>query len=463
MPSLPPFDAELVRRHDRAGPRYTSYPAAPHFHAGFDAAAYREAVRSSNEDPIPRALSLYVHVPFCLSPCFYCGCNRIITRDLSKGERYLGYIQRECDHVAPLFDRDREVLQLHLGGGTPNFLSPDLIEQLLLDLGRRFQLATHAERDFSIEIDPRSVDAAAVHRLAELGFNRASLGVQDFDPAVQQAVNRLQGVEATLDVIGSLRACGFRSINIDLIYGLPRQTRAGFARTLDTVIAARPERIAVYAYAHMPDLFRAQRQIHSEDLPSPEDKLALLALAVDRLGAAGYEYIGLDHFALPGDSLAVAQRKGRLQRNFMGYTTHADTDLIGLGMSSISRIGDAYAQNARELGAYQAALDAGQLPIVRGLKLDADDRLRADLIQQLMCHGRIDLRQLEAEYEIVFERYFADALLRLAPMLEDGLVEYSPEVLRVTLRGRLLLRAVAMCFDRRLQEAAAPIPYSRAV
>jgi oxygen-independent coproporphyrinogen-3 oxidase len=463
MPSLPPFDAELVRRHDRAGPRYTSYPAAPHFHAGFDAAAYREAARASNEDPIPRSLSLYVHVPFCLSPCFYCGCNRIITRDLSKGERYLGYIRRESELIAPLFDRDREVLQLHLGGGTPNFLSPELIQQLLADLGQRFRLATRAERDFSIEIDPRSVDAAAVRRLAELGFNRASLGVQDFDPAVQQAVNRLQGVEPTLEIMDALRSRGFRSINIDLIYGLPRQTREGFARTLDTVISARPERVAIYGYAHMPDLFRAQRQIRSEDLPSPEDKLSLLALAVDRLGAAGYEYIGLDHFALPDDSLACAQRQGRLQRNFMGYTTHADTDLIGLGMSSISRIGDCYAQNARELGAYQAALDAGQLPIARGLKMDADDRLRAELIQQLMCHAQIDIERLEAEHRIVFEDYFAQALLRLAPMFEDGLVESTPGALRVTLRGRLLLRAVAMCFDRRLQEAAAPVPYSRAV
>lgn len=463
MPSLPPFDAELVRRHDRAGPRYTSYPAAPHFHADFDAAAYREAARASNEDPIPRALSLYVHVPFCLSPCFYCGCNRIITRDLSKGERYLGYVRRESEQIAPLFDRDREVLQLHLGGGTPNFLSPDLIEHLLVDLGHRFRLATCVERDFSIEIDPRSVDAAAVARLAELGFNRASLGVQDFDPAVQQAVNRLQGIEPTLEIMDALRRHGFRSINIDLIYGLPRQTPEGFARTLDTVISARPERVAIYAYAHMPDLFRAQRQIRSEDLPSPEDKLALLALAVDRLGEAGYEYIGLDHFALPEDSLARAQRQGRLQRNFMGYTTHADTDLIGLGMSSISRIGDSYAQNARELGAYQAALDAGQLPIVRGLKMDADDRLRAELIQQLMCHAQIDIRRLEAEHRIDFEGYFADALLRLAPMFEDDLVESIPGALRVTLRGRLLLRTVAMCFDRRLQQAAAPVPYSRAV
>jgi oxygen-independent coproporphyrinogen III oxidase len=463
MPVLPPFDAELVRRHERAGPRYTSYPPAPHFHAGFGAADYREAARLSNQDPIPRALSLYVHVPFCLSPCFYCGCNRIITRDLSKGERYLDYVRRECEQVAPLFDRDREVLQLHLGGGTPNFLSPDLIEQLLADLGQGFRLASRADRDYSIEIDPRSVDAAGVRRLAALGFNRASLGVQDFDPAVQQAVNRLQGVEPTLEVMQALRDSGFRSINIDLIYGLPRQTREGFSRTLDTVIAARPQRMAIYAYAHMPNLFRAQRQIRSEDLPSPEHKLALLALAVDRLSEAGYEYIGLDHFALPEDSLARAQRERRLQRNFMGYTTHADTDLIGLGMSSISRIGRCFAQNARELGTYQAALDAGQQPIVRGLELDEDDQLRAELIQQLMCHDRIDIRQLESEHGIVFEEYFSDARLRLAPMLEDGLVEWDASEVRVTLRGRLLLRAIAMCFDRRLHQASAPAPYPRAV
>jgi oxygen-independent coproporphyrinogen III oxidase len=463
MPTIPPFDAELLRRYDRPGPRYTSYPTAPHFSTKFDAAAYRRAASESNADPIPRALSLYVHVPFCLSPCFYCGCNRIITRDLSRGEKYLGHVQREIGLVAPLFDRDREVVQLHLGGGTPNFLKPELMEQLILSLGREFQFSTRADRDFSIELDPRSVDPAGIAHLAELGFNRASLGVQDFDPDVQEAVNRIQSVDETLAVIEACRTHGFRSVNVDLIYGLPRQNLAGFARTLDTVIAARPDRLAVYSYAHLPDLFKAQKQIKIEDLLPPDMKLRLLELAIEKLSAAGYHYIGMDHFALPEDELARAQRAGSLQRNFMGYTTHAETDLIGLGMSAISRIGDHFAQNARELAAYVAMVENDHLPIIRGLKLDADDVLRADLIQHLMCQGEIDKRDLENRYGIDFDLYFADSLEQLPPLIQDGLVTLEPGFIRVTPRGRLLMRIVAMCFDRYLQSPAQPVRFSKAI
>ena len=463
---MPPFDAELLRRYDRPGPRYTSYPTAPHFGAGFDEDCFRDVARRSNEDPIPRRLSLYAHIPYCHSPCFYCGCNKIITRDPVKGEAYLRHLQREIERVAPLFDRDRDVIQLHLGGGTPNFLSPDQLGELIDSFGRHFHFSSSAERDFSIEIDPRHVTPDEIHMLSVIGFNRASLGVQDFDPEVQRAVNRIQSVEETLAVIDACREACFRSVNVDLIYGLPKQNLAGFGRTLDTVIAARPDRLAVYSYAHLPELFKPQRQIKAEDLCSAEDKLALLQLAIEKLSAAGYRYIGMDHFALPEDDLSMAQQNGSLQRNFMGYTTHAETDLIGLGVSSISHIGDSFSQNHRDLPSYEAALDAGRLPIWRGITLDADDVLRADLIGQLMCQGEIAITALEERHSIDFAVYFGDALNQLQPLIADGLVEVDAQFIRATSRGRMLLRIIAMCFDHYLQTPkvlnAAP-RFSRAI
>jgi len=464
MNAIPPFDAALLRRYDQPGPRYTSYPTAPRFAPGFGDAAFREAARQSNQDPIPRALSLYAHIPFCFSPCFYCGCNRIITRDARRGEAYLARLVREIALVAPLFDRDREVVQLHLGGGTPNFLAAGQLGELMETFNRHFHFAPEKRRDFSIEIDPRSVNAGDIEALAFMGFNRASLGVQDFDPVVQEAVNRIQSVEETLAVIEACRRHGFRSVNVDLIYGLPAQTPEGFGRTLDTVVAARPDRLAIYGYAHMPHLFRAQRQIEDALLPSPEDKLALLQLAIARLTAAGYRYIGMDHFALPEDELSLAQENGSLHRNFMGYTTHADTDLIGVGVSAISHVGDSYSQNPRELPEWEAAVDDGRLPTWRGMRLDADDLLRADLIQQLMCNGVIDTAQLGARHGIDFAAYFAEELPRLAPLVRDGLVELAPGSIRATSRGRLLLRIIAACFDRYLHEAPAePARYSKAI
>ncbi len=456
------FDAELLRRYDRPGPRYTSYPTAPHFHAGFGEAALRQHMAQSNEDPIPRQLSLYVHIPFCESPCFYCGCNRVITRDKQRGLRYLEFLRKEMALLAPLIDQDREVVQLHLGGGTPNFLPPALLAGLMDSLAERFPLSWQASRDYSIELDPRSSTPADATTLVALGFNRVSLGVQDFDPAVQQAVNRVQGVEATLAL---MRACQSRglAVNVDLIYGLPKQSLRGFATTLDIVIAARPERLAIYSYAHLPQLFRPQNRIHGEDLPSADDKLALLALAIQKLTAAGYVYIGLDHFARPDDALAQAQRQGRLQRNFMGYTTHADTDLLGLGVSAISHVAGSYSQNARDIAAWEAALEKGRLPVVRGLSLNEDDALRAALIQQLMCQGRIDIPAFEKRHALVFAAYFADALAQLAALANDGLVECSATVIHVTPRGRLLLRVIAACFDQYLAGEGKLLPFSRAV
>src|SRR4249919_4027015 len=464
MNAIPPFDAELLRRYDKPGPRYTSYPTAPQFHASFGEAAFREAARASNEDPIPRPLSLYAHIPYCFSPCFYCGCNRIITRDHGRGEVYLARLVREIAMVAPLFDRDREVVQLHLGGGTPNFLDAGQLGELMDTFARHFHFGRESRRDFSIEIDPRCVNAGDVEALAFIGFNRASLGVQDFDPAVQKAVNRIQSVEETLAVIEACRRHGFRSVNVDLIYGLPAQTPEGFGRTLDTVVATRPDRLAIYGYAHMPHMFKAQRQIEDALLPSPEDKLALLQLAIERLTDAGYRYIGMDHFALPEDELSLAQENGTLHRNFMGYTTHAETDLVGFGVSAISHVGDSFSQNPRELPGWEAAIDAGKLPTWRGMLLVEDDVLRADLIQQLMCTGAIDIALLETRHGIDFRDYFADEIPRLLPLVEDGLIELAPTSIRATSRGRLLLRIIAACFDRYLHEAPAePTRYSKAI
>jgi oxygen-independent coproporphyrinogen-3 oxidase len=463
-PSATVIDPDLLRRYDQPGPRYTSYPTAPRFTTQFGEAQLRAAAAASNGDPIPRGLSLYVHVPFCTSPCFYCGCNRIITRDKAQAESYLVRLYREIAMAAALFDRDREVIQLHFGGGTPNFLSPAQLHDVVDCLRRHFHFAPADVLDLSIELDPRGLSPADVTALAGIGFNRASLGVQDFDPRVQAAVNRMQTVEETDAVIQAARTAGMRSINVDLIYGLPRQTHEGFDCTLDTVLAMRPDRLAIYGYAHLPQLFKAQRQIVDADLPSAEEKLGLLRLAIERLTTAGYRYIGMDHFALPGDELAQAQAHGGLHRNFMGYTTHADSDLLGLGVSAISHIGDTYSQNPRDLPSWQAAIDAGRLPACRGLRLDSDDVLRADLIQQLMCQGEIDIAALEDRHGIHFLEYFEADLLRLLPLAADGLVELSETHIRATPRGRLLLRSIAACFDAYLHRpATAPLPMARAV
>jgi oxygen-independent coproporphyrinogen-3 oxidase len=460
------FDAELLHRYDKPGPRYTSYPTAPAFTSAFGAAQLREQARRTNGEPIARPLSLYVHVPYCFSPCFYCGCNRIITRDQARAVPYLLRLAREVELVGSLFDADREVVQVHLGGGTPNFLTAPQIAELMDTLRARFRFSTRADRDFSLELDPRFLSVADVASYAASGFSRASFGVQDFDPEVQRAVNREQTVEQTLAVIDACRTHGFRSVNVDLIYGLPKQTLGGFERTLDIITAARPERIAIYGYAHMPQIFKAQTQIEERDLPDAATKLGLLQLAIAKLAAAGYQHIGMDHFALPGDDLARAQSAGSLHRNFMGYTTHAECDLIGLGVSAISQIGDSYSQNPRELPAWEVAIDSGRLPVWRGLTLSPDDQIRAEVIQQLMCHGDIDTRAVAHRYDLDFEEYFAEALHRLEPLEADGLVVRQGSHIAATSRGRLLLRVIAMCFDQYLDglPAAQSRPrYSRVI
>jgi oxygen-independent coproporphyrinogen III oxidase len=450
-----PFNAELLQRYDTPGPRYTSYPTAPQFRNDFGAAELALHAGRSNEQSIARRLSLYMHVPYCFSPCFYCGCNRVITRDFAKGKVYVERLVRELELVATLFDPHRELIQLHMGGGTPNFLSPTEIATLLDGARRRFRFSEAANRDFSIELDPRFVNAGDVAAYAALGFNRASLGVQDFDPDVQRAVNRAQSVVQTELVVADCRAAGMRSVNIDLIYGLPKQTLAGFGRTLQTVLAMRPDRVATYGYAHLPDMFKAQRQIDSRELPNPETRLALLQLAIQELSAAGYLYIGMDHFALPTDDLAVAQAEGWLHRNFMGYTTHADTDLIGVGVSAISHIGDSFSQNPRDLPTWEASIDADQLPVWRGMAMSADDVIRAQVIQQIMCRGQIVIDAVERAHNIDFSSYFADALKQLRPLMRDGLVVVAGKRIKATPRGRLLLRRIAMCFDSYLAKSAA--------
>jgi oxygen-independent coproporphyrinogen-3 oxidase len=463
-PVAPPeFDPALIARYDVAGPRYTSYPTAPQFRAEFDETSLRAVIRASNEEPIPRPLSLYVHVPFCMSPCFYCGCNRVITRDMAQADRYLERLYREVELIAPLFDRDRPVRQLHFGGGTPNFLDAPRMRELMESLARHFSFSHESTREYGIEIDPRFADAPYVQNLGELGFNRMSVGIQDFDPRVQEAVNRIQSVEQTRAVIDAARVASFRSVSVDLIYGLPLQSLEGFSRTLDQVVALAPDRVAVYGYAHLPEMFKAQRQIEAAELPDAALRLALFACALERLSAAGYVYIGMDHFARVDDELAQAQRAGTLQRNFQGYSTHGECDIVGLGVSAIGRIGDSYSQNARDLIGYYAALDAGRLPVVRGLELDEDDLIRRELIGELMCHGMLDKQGFGARHRLVFDEYFVRERERLAPLCADGLVQEDANVLRVTSRGRLLLRIIAMCFDAYLGDVAQAPRYSRVI
>jgi oxygen-independent coproporphyrinogen-3 oxidase len=446
------FDPELLRRYDTAGPRYTSYPTAPRFTDAFGQTELYAAIAQSNDEPIPRKLSLYVHVPFCESPCFYCGCNRIITRDKSKADLYLKRLYREFALLAEHFDQDREVVQLHFGGGTPNFLTPEQLNEVVALLRNQFNFSNASDRDISIELDPRFVKPDDIFKLAKAGFNRASLGVQDFDLAVQEAVNRVQSIEETRAIVDACRASGFESVNLDLIYGLPNQTVESFRKTLDEVLAIRPHRLAVYGYAHMPHLFKPQKQLDASLLPTAHTRLELLRCAIETLTAAGYVYIGMDHFALPGDSLAKAREAGTLHRNFMGYTTHANTDLIGFGVSAISKIGGTFSQNPRDLNDWELALDEDRLPVFRGMNLDKDDELRADLIQNLMCQGEVSLDALSKRHNIDAQRYFADELAQMAAFEADGLLHRDESGIHVTLKGRFFLRNIAMCFDRYLSK-----------
>ena len=455
------FDPDLVRKYDQSGPRYTSYPTADRFHEAFGPADYVQALITRRETRPRDPLSLYVHVPFCNTLCFYCACNKVITKDHGRSAKYIRYVAREVDIVASILESDAPVAQLHLGGGTPTFLARDEMSSLVGHLRGAFRFAPDAE--VSIEVDPRKVDAATIAFLGSLGFNRISVGVQDFDPAVQKAVNRVQSEEETRTVIEAARANGFVSVNTDLIYGLPKQTVAGFSTTLDRVIALSPDRIALYSYAHVPHLFKPQRRILLDELPPPADKLAILALAIEKLGAAGYVYIGMDHFARPGDELARAQDQRKLHRNFQGYSTKPDCDLLAFGISAIGKVGRTYVQNVRTLDEYYDRLDARALPAFRGYLLTDDDLVRRDAIGRLMCDFDLPIPEFEKQHGVVFHRAFAAELLALAPLAADGLVEVTPTLIRVTARGRLLVRTVAMVFDRHLREARAAARYSKVI
>jgi oxygen-independent coproporphyrinogen-3 oxidase len=452
------FDPDLMRRYDREGPRYTAYPTAVQFREDLEPDVYRTAAASSSGAIERSPLSIYVHIPFCRSPCFYCGCNKIVTRQMHRADDYSGKLAAEIALRSVYFDRGREVEQLHFGGGTPTFLSPERLGSLIEILDRYFRLSDAPGRDYSIEIDPRTVDGRYLETLVELGFNRISLGVQDFDAGVQEAVNREQPAHLVTRLLGRARELGLRSINFDLIYGLPRQTLSTFAETLERVIEMRPDRLAVYGYAHMPRVFKGQRQIVSADLPNAATRLALLQMAVGRLTEAGYVYIGMDHFALPTDSLARAQADGTLHRSFQGYTTHASRDLVSFGVSAIGQIGTLYVQNYKSLPQYEEAVGRGVLPSHRGVTMSADDLLRRDVIQQIMCHGVLDMAATERRFAIDFEDYFGGELERVRPLIADGLVVREGRLIRLTAAGRLLMRNVAMVFDAYARAAPAAAP-----
>ena len=457
------FDPDLIRRYDRSGPRYTSYPTAVQFHSGFKEENYRAWAQQTNEEPIPRPLSLYFHIPFCDSVCYYCGCNKIVTKNRAHAVPYLERLHREVAMQGALFDRDRPVDQLHWGGGTPTFLSTAQMEELMAVTRQHFSLRDGDQGEYSIEIDPREADARTIALLRRLGFNRMSLGVQDFDPRVQKAVNRIQTYEETMAVLNAARDEGFRSISVDLIYGLPFQSVGSFKGTLDSIIEASPDRISVFNYAHLPELFKTQRQINASELPSPAEKLDILAMCIERLTAAGYVFIGMDHFAKPDDELAVAQRSRTLYRNFQGYSTHANCDLVGLGITAIGMVGESYSQNVKTTEDYYTALDAGHLPILRGVQLTPDDRLRRRVITELICHYRLDFEQIEREYPVRFQEYFAPELQDLKGMEADGLLTLDAEGIRVGPRGKLLIRNVCMTFDRYLREKATVQRFSKVI
>ena len=440
---------ELLNRFDVSGPRYTSYPTAGRFVEAFGEAEYVLALQGRRSLATAQPLSVYVHIPFCESLCYYCACNKIITKHPERAEVYLRYLSREMDLHTAHCGKGQVISQLHFGGGTPTFLSNDGLRELMEMLRSNFTLVAGGE--YSIEVDPRTVDAERLAFLAELGFNRLSFGVQDFDPEVQKAVNRVQPAKQVFELMAAARRLGFESINADLIYGLPRQTAESFERTLAQVAELRPDRIALYAYAHLPERFKPQRRIISADMPMASDKVAMLSRALESFSDAGYVYVGMDHFALPDDALAVAKRQGRLHRNFQGYSTQPDCDLIALGVSAIGRVGATYSQNAKTLDEYYDRINQGKLPVVRGLALTRDDLVRRAVIMALMCQGELLFEPLSQAWLINFQQYFALEIERLQEMQQQGLVQLSAEGVEVTEMGWYFVRGIAMLFDKNLQ------------
>jgi len=463
--TTPVFDADLIRKLNQLGPRYTSYPTADRFSEAFQISDYQNTVKALASQPLPQhlPLSLYIHIPFCASICYYCGCNKVITKDRSKAEIYLDYLKREIAMQSTLYEGMKKVEQLHFGGGTPTYINDEQMGDLLATLRSHFEFASDEVGEYSIEIDPRTVTPERIKLLRKQGFNRVSLGIQDFNAEVQKAVNRIQPEAETLAVMKAARDAGFRSISVDLIYGLPKQTVDTISQTLDQVISADPDRIAIYNYAHLPHIFKPQRRIEASELPDPESKLQMLYLCIQKLTKAGYVYIGMDHFAKPTDDLCLAQQQGKLQRNFQGYSTHAQTEMLSCGVSAISAVGNCYTQNEKTLDAYYERLDRNELPIARGYFLSKDDMMRRDLIGQLMCHFELDYARLNAEFGIDFTTYFSRELKNLDSMVEHGLLSLTPTSLKVSLKGRLLIRNICMVFDAYLGKKEEPLRYSKTI
>nr|WP_047553888.1 oxygen-independent coproporphyrinogen III oxidase [Methylotenera sp. G11] len=440
---------ETIQKFDVSGPRYTSYPTADRFVEAFTEEEYKLTLNQRRVGGLALPLSIYVHIPFCENLCFYCACNKIITKHHERSVEYLGYLSKEIDLHVQHLGTGQTISQLHLGGGSPTFFSDHELSELMSIIKRSFTLAPGGE--YSIEIDPRTVDAQRLAHIASLGFNRLSFGVQDFDPEVQKAVHRIQPAEQVFSLVEAARALKFDSVNVDLIYGLPKQTSASFKKTLEQVVALRPERIALYAYAHLPERFKPQRRIDSYELPAASDKIAMLSNALATFVEAGYVYIGMDHFALPTDALAIAKRQGRLHRNFQGYSTQPDCDLIGLGVSSIGRIGATYSQNAKTLEEYYDFLNQGRFPVVRGLALSRDDLVRRAVIMALMCQGSLQYESIELAYMIDFKSYFTTELEALKELESSGMLVLENGGIQVTDFGWFFVRAIAMLFDRYLQ------------
>jgi oxygen-independent coproporphyrinogen III oxidase len=454
------WDQDLIKQYDLSGPRYTSYPTAPQFRDSFSEAEFHAAVAKSNRSGKP--LSLYFHIPFCETLCFYCGCNKVVTNNTSRAMPYLERVGKEMALQAELFDTSRPVTQLHWGGGTPTYISDDEMTWLMDATRRYFSLVDDDQGEYSVEIHPGKVSSRTMAHLRKLGFNRVSMGVQDFNPKVQKAVNRYNSVEEVSSLVAALRHQDYQSISMDLIYGLPLQTLESVGETLDQVIELSPDRLSLFNYAHMPHLFKSQRLIHESELPSASEKLSILHMAIERLQAAGYVYIGMDHFAKPDDSLVLAQQAGELQRNFQGYSTHGHCDLLSFGVSSISAFGDVYLQNAKRLEDYQEILDSGRRPAVRGFTLSEEDKLRQWVINQLICHFQLDFSELARRYGVDPQVKFAAELQQLTPMVEDGLLSVDAHGITVHNAGRLLIRRICMVFDEYLN-ASNQIRYSKVI
>ncbi|WP_440054406.1 oxygen-independent coproporphyrinogen III oxidase [Pseudoalteromonas sp. T1lg65] len=456
MINLPIWDAPLIKKYNISGPRYTSYPTALSLNEGYGEKDLCEAISRSKT----RALSLYIHIPFCHQLCYYCGCNKIITRHQSKADVYLDHLEQEIAAKAPLF-KDYQVHQLHLGGGTPTFLTAEQMTRLVALLEHHFLFAEQAQR--GIEIDPRSLADNMLDTLKTLGFNRVSFGVQDFNDKVQEAVNRPQQIDDVLATLSHARELGFKSINMDMIYGLPFQTVASYRKTIEQLIALSPDRVSVFNYAHLPERFAAQRKLKESDMPSAADKLAIFKQTLEQMTTAGYQFIGMDHFAKHDDELAIAQREGHLHRNFQGYTTHGDCDLLGLGVSSISQVGHQILQNEKELRAYYHALEENQSAIKKGITLHHDDEIRAAVIKQLICHFSLNKAEFSARFNINFDDYFQTALEALQPLVKDELVVNTPTQIQVTDKGNLFIRIICMCFDAYLQKQLMNTRFSRVI